>query len=162
MRLGGESQVPSCVAAGELEAGRHKDGGLAVQTLDQSRGRGADRRLAVAAVDRDAVAFAVTAVEGLRLAHVALAPRADGANNPNTSDRGLPKRRLEFALDAPQFHDRFVERPSRRLAGADAGVDDAAADPRFAGNVDACHLERAGFCDGGEEAIGRDRHPLQN
>ena len=89
-RRGGEAEVPARVAAGELEAGGHEDAGIAVQTLDQVRGRRADRRLAVAAVDGDAAAGAVAALAGVGLAHGALMPLAA---TPLSSDAGLQSRR---------------------------------------------------------------------
>ena len=89
-RRGGEAQVPARVAAGELEAGRHEDAGIAVQTLDQSCGRGPHRRLMVAAVDGDAAAGAVAALAGVGLAHGALMPLAA---TPLSSDAGIQRRR---------------------------------------------------------------------
>ena len=89
-RRGGEAQVPARVAAGELEAGGHEDAGIAVQTLDQGRGRRADRRLAVAAVDGDAAPGAIAAVAGGGFAHGALMPLAA---TPLSSDAGIQSRR---------------------------------------------------------------------
>ena len=106
-RRGGEAQVPARVAAGKLEAGRHEDAGKAVQTLDQGRGRRADRRLAVAAVDGDAAASAVAAVAGGGFAHGALMPLAAtplssdaGNSEPAQLNDGIRTARAPLALPA--------------------------------------------------------------
>ena len=97
-RRGGKAQVPARVTAGELEAGGHEDAGIAVQTLDQGRGRRADRRLAIVAVDGDAAAGAIAAGVGSGFAHRALIPPAERANNPGWQGHN----RMATGRSAPQ------------------------------------------------------------